>query len=204
MPACRDMATGVFLLALPPRVDFVTDQSTNHQSYLEPSTGVPLLNWIRPIRVPAAILSWMTNGTLVAVWTLLVASGCGGGSSEHTGQGCTPTPDAAAGTCFSSLQLSLKGAAVCLTQVSGGYCTHLCQADGDCCAVPGECTTSFPQVCAPFESTGQSYCFLSCEDAVVPTGTDSTVFCQQNANATFLCRSTGGGSQNKKVCIPNG
>ena len=161
-------------------------------------------SWILPIRSLAVALSRMTNGTLVAGWVLLVASGCGGGASEQPGQGCAPTPDAPAGTCFSSLQQSLKGAAVCLTQISGGYCTHLCQTESDCCAVPGECRTSFPQVCAPFESTGQSYCFLSCEDSIVPTGMDSTVFCQQNANAAFLCRSTGGGSQNRKVCVPNG
>ena len=79
-------------------------------------------------------------------------------------------------------------------------------ADTDCCAIPGECPQAFAEVCAPFESTGMMECFLSCEDdAVTASGlADSTTFCQKYANAAFICRSTGGGSKNRKVCVPDG
>jgi hypothetical protein len=141
---------------------------------------------------------------------------CGGSgnknSPEETGRSCTPTADAAAGTCFSDLQESIKGTPICLTRVPDGYCTHTCNTDSDCCAVKGECKSGFPQVCAPFESTGGKYCFLSCEDAVISSSPsndpnnpiDDTSYCQENANAAFICRSTGGGNQNRKVCVPNG
>jgi len=59
-------------------------------------------------------------------------------------------------------------------------------------------------VCGPFESTGELYCFLSCEDEDFE-GTnisDSDVYCQTYAGAAFHCRSTGGGSANRKVCVP--
>jgi len=61
-------------------------------------------------------------------------------------------------------------------------------------------------VCAPFESTGLLECFLSCEDAAVTASglADSNAFCQSYANAAFICRSTGGGSKNRKVCVPDG
>jgi len=151
---------------------------------------------------------------------VLSAEGCGssntgttsggtapdGGSPEQTGQSCKAATD-----CYPGLDGgTLKGAAQCLTQVPNGYCTHACQTDADCCAVPGECRTSLKQVCSPFESTGQMLCFLSCDDSVLPAAdagadaatVDPNVFCQSNANATFTCRSTGGGSKNRKVCLP--
>ncbi len=97
----------------------------------------------------------------------------------------------------------LRGDPLCLDQVDGGYCTHLCQTDADCCAVEGECLSDFPQVCAPFESTGMMMCFLSCEDADID-GADSEAFCAEEAHSSFICRSTGGGSANRKVCVPQG
>lgn len=125
---------------------------------------------------------------------------CHHDDAEQTGSSCGKAED-----CFPSAEQPLKGAAVCLDRVSGGYCTHTCQTDADCCAVKGECRTSFPQVCAPFESTGAKHCFLSCEAAVVtPTGDDDTTFCHQNASDAFSCRSSGGGSANRKVCVPSG
>ena len=30
--------------------------------------------------------------------------------------------------------------------MTGGYCTHLCQQDADCCAAPGECVEQIAQV----------------------------------------------------------
>lgn len=126
-----------------------------------------------------------------------------GGPVENTGSSCT-----APAQCYPNLDGgTLKGAVQCLTKVSGGYCTHLCTTDADCCAVPGECTRSYKQVCAPFESTGLSMCFLSCEDADVKAedatfATNTNGFCQTYANAAFGCRSTGGGAKNRKVCLP--
>ncbi len=101
----------------------------------------------------------------------------------------------------------VQGQVACLTQLPNGYCTHTCESDSDCCAVPGECLTGFKQVCASFESTGHTYCFLSCEPsdiAAAPDGgtTDPTLYCQMWAGATFTCRSTGGGNQNRKFCGP--
>lgn len=132
---------------------------------------------------------------------------CGGDPEpipvENAGSACTNVSQ-----CYPGLDGgTLKGAAQCLTKVTGGYCTHLCTTDADCCAVPGECTQNFKQVCAPFESTGQMMCFLSCEDATVQVESsdyagNTTGFCQAYANAAFGCRSTGGGAKNRKVCLP--
>jgi hypothetical protein len=98
----------------------------------------------------------------------------------------------------------MGGPAVCLPVTGGGYCTHKCTADTDCCAVPGECKTSFPQVCSPFESQPDKYCILSCEDAQVSDAgvADANTFCATYAHVGFTCRSSGGGSQNRKVCMP--
>lgn len=147
------------------------------------------------VRLPAS---------LALVGTL--ASGCGSNDDArrptNTGQACQVAED-----CYPGLDATtLHGDAVCLTRVPDGYCTHQCTQDLDCCAVTGECPNDFPQVCAPFESTGEMNCFLSCETADVTNAgfNDSTAFCQANANAAFICRSTGGGSANRKVCVPNG
>ena len=135
---------------------------------------------------------------------LPVACGSDNGQSavSNTGKSCS-----ADNQCFRELgDASLSGgAALCLTRVPGGYCTHHCGVDSDCCAVHGECANSFPELCAPFESTGDMLCFLSCEDAVIKQAglTDSNAFCQKYATPAFICRSTGGGAKNRKVCVPN-
>jgi len=122
---------------------------------------------------------------------------------ENAGSSCS-TP----AQCYPNLDGgTLKGAVQCLTKVAGGYCTHLCTSDADCCAVPGECTGPQKQVCSPFESTGQMMCFLSCEDADVKAAdpayaSDTTGYCHRYANAAFGCRSSGGGTKNRKVCVP--
>src|SRR5882672_1003614 len=89
---------------------------------------------------------------LVAMWL----AACGNDNPpppplEQTGQACTAPSECFLGTDGAAL---MGGPAVCLDRVPGGYCTHLCTADTDCCAVPGECRTSYPQVCSPFESMG--------------------------------------------------
>ncbi len=143
--------------------------------------------------------------------TFIFAIGCssgdsdgdGNGSVEQTGNSCTSAdqcyPDVAEAS-------TLKGEAQCLDRVEGGYCTHLCQTDTDCCAVPGECRTNYAQVCSPFESTGKMMCFLSCERADVEAEKDgdgdADGFCARQAARGFKCRSSGGGSKNRKVCTP--
>ncbi|HEV8246814.1 MAG TPA: hypothetical protein VGP93_13645 [Polyangiaceae bacterium] len=130
------------------------------------------------------------------------------GSPEPTGSTCTAAAD-----CYMGLDTSLlSGDAACLDSVPDGYCTHECETDDDCCAVEGECRTGFRQVCASFENAGVKYCFLSCEDAdLVAAGgagvggaasVDATEYCQREANPRFACRSTGGGADNRLVCLP--
>jgi hypothetical protein len=122
---------------------------------------------------------------------------------EHAGQSCT-----APAQCYAGVDGgSIRGEVQCLTRVPGGYCTHLCESDADCCAVPGECKSGLKQVCSPFESTGQKMCFLSCEAGDLrpaPDGgtLDDNAFCVTYATTGFSCRSSGGGRQNRKVCVP--
>jgi len=123
--------------------------------------------------------------------------------AENAGNSCKVPAD-----CYPNLDGGVvKGEVQCLDRVTGGYCTHLCTADPDCCSVSGECKTNVKQVCGPFESTGKMMCFLSCEDADIkavndPAAADSTTYCQKYANPAFGCRSTGGGAANRKVCVP--
>jgi hypothetical protein len=118
---------------------------------------------------------------------------------ENAGMACDVPSE-----CYPDVEdedLPVLGELVCLDRVPGGYCTHLCESDDDCCAVEGECKSDFPQVCAPFESTGMFMCFLSCEASDID-GEDEASFCQEYAHEAFGCRSTGGGSENRKVCVP--
>jgi hypothetical protein len=129
-------------------------------------------------------------------------------SPEYTGSACTAPTE-----CYATLEAgTLKGEAVCISKVTDGYCTHKCQTDQDCCAVPGECKTTLKQVCASFENTADKYCFLSCEDSDIKSGAEAGLsdagagddYCRSNANTEFGCRSTGGGADNRKACIPVG
>src|SRR5215831_10925682 len=124
----------------------------------------------------------MKNVSWVAAWALAMGPlACGGDNSslpppEQTGQACTSVTQCYPGTDAATF---MGGPAVCLDKVSGGYCTHLCSRDSDCCAVPGECRTGFPQVCSPFESTTDKYCILSCENVVLGDAgfTDANAYC---------------------------
>jgi len=134
-------------------------------------------------------------GAVIAVIALVAAS-CGD-DEENTGRSCEVVDD-----CYPGLdQSQLLGAVECLDRVPGGYCTHACTADTDCCAVTGECETDIPQLCAPYENSTDMRCFLSCDAATVGTQ-DENDYCHEHANETFLCRSTGGGAENRKVCVP--
>ncbi len=155
---------------------------------------------------------WLTLFALVLTPTSAVI-GCGGddegeGDSvnrpEQTGAACEVADD-----CFPKVEdRSQLSGIMCLDRVRDGYCTHECAEDTDCCAIEGECDTDLRQVCSPFESTGMNMCFLSCEaeDIVAPDDggvpADDQEYCQRAAGRDFICRSSGGGSENRKVCVP--
>lgn len=118
-------------------------------------------------------------------------------SPDYAGEACVSVDE-----CYDEVEPgALVGDPICLDRVEGGYCTHTCQTDADCCAVEGECRSDFPQVCAPFESTGMMMCFLSCEAADIGDHAEGE-FCQEEAHPAFGCRSSGGGAANRKVCVP--
>jgi hypothetical protein len=132
--------------------------------------------------------------------------GGGGGSGntpnrpDETGAACEMPDD-----CYPDVaDGDLQGEAVCITRVRDGYCTHTCQADTDCCAADGECKSGLVEVCSPFESMEGMNCFVSCESADVEAAgvADEQEYCQKNASPDFICRSSGGGSSNRKICVP--
>jgi hypothetical protein len=141
-----------------------------------------------------------------------------GRSPEYTGSACTAASDCYGDLLSEDGGSALKGDPVCLDKVTGGYCTHTCETDADCCAVEGECRTGLRQVCASFENTTEKYCFLSCEDPDITAaneagatdagqtgdGLDGDEYCRANTSDEFGCRSTGGGVENRKACLPIG
>jgi hypothetical protein len=140
--------------------------------------------------IGVAILSMLACGNDTTPPVLLV---------EQTGSSCT-----APANCYPTLDAAmLMGQVTCLTPPATGYCTHTCNVDTDCCAVSGECN-GYPQVCSPYQSTPDKYCFLSCEQVDLADAgvADANAFCTKYAALGMACRSTGGGSQNRKVCMP--
>src|SRR5215831_10175351 len=97
--------------------------------------------------------------------------------------GCGNDQEQAGTSCMSASQRypdvpdqnTIQGSVTCLTQYTGGYCTHTCSADTNCCAALGECRTGFKQVCAPFENQPTMYCFLSCEAADIAASPNAGV-----------------------------
>jgi hypothetical protein len=145
----------------------------------------------------------MTRPPLRHVLALMATvAACGGGANEQVGTACA-TPS----QCYTNLgdASGVRGTVACLTQYTGGYCTHTCTSDSDCCAVAGECRTTHREVCASFENQPQQYCFLGCDPADIaasPNGgtTDPTAYCQRFFNPSSTCRSTGGGAANRRFC----
>lgn len=136
---------------------------------------------------------------LIGVLAVGCSSGDGGAGPTNTGAACSAPEQ-----CYPGVKDGeLLGKAECLTDVTGGYCTHQCADDSDCCAAAGECNGNHAEVCAPYESKPGKHCFLSCEDDDLKAAgvTDADVYCHNYASAAFGCRSTGGGSQNRKVCM---
>lgn len=135
---------------------------------------------------------------IMAAASLLIACDDDDGLAENTGRPCAVPED-----CYPEVTPGdLSGDVVCLDRTEQGYCTHHCETDEDCCAIAGECKTPEPQVCAPFESTGMRLCFLSCENDDIGNW-ESSDYCAHFAGPGYGCRSTGGGSDNRRVCWPN-
>ena len=148
---------------------------------------------------------------LPAACFLLILAACSSDDAAEKGDETTGSPDQVGSVCLTPDDCypgldhnDLSGAVECIDRVPEGYCTHQCSDDADCCAVEGECETDLPQVCSPFESTGMMMCFLSCEDADVQAAgaEDAAAFCQDNVSPYFQCRSSGGGADNRKICVP--
>ena len=116
-------------------------------------------------------------------------------NEEYAGQPCEGPEE-----CYPEADTdAIEGDIECLSDfVDGGYCTHTCLDDENCCAVAGECKSDLPQVCAPLESAPEKYCFVTCEDVE-----NEENFCEIYVHPEFHCRSTGGGTENRKVCLPN-
>jgi hypothetical protein len=154
-------------------------------------------------RLPRGLLARALLAALAALTLPLTAASCGDdtgdgdGDDGDVGSTCVKPSD-----CYPTIDpMEIQGDVVCIDKVEGGYCSHRCVADADCCAAQGECGDGHPEVCSPFESTGELYCFLSCEDAEVGD-LDPTAYCDTFAHKGFQCRSSGGGSQNRMVCVP--
>jgi hypothetical protein len=153
-----------------------------------------------PVRPGRAVRNVVVLAASIAFWLLPACGNDDEPGPTNTGQSCS-----AVDQCYAGVEEGeLLGDAVCLDRVEGGYCTHHCTQDSDCCAAAGECVGDHAEVCGPFESTDDMYCFLSCEEADVDAAqvADADSYCQRYASAAFHCRSTGGGAKNRKVCMP--
>ena len=150
----------------------------------------------------------MRSGLSLTFACLLLAAGplagCGDDDAD-TGEACS-VPDDCYDDVIEENRDMIAGEIECLDRVEGGYCTHQCETDDDCCLVDGECDDSGDHrvICSPFENeSGIKRCFLACEAEDIGD-LEENEFCQDFANDEFGCRSSGGGSENRKVCVPPG
>lgn len=123
------------------------------------------------------------SGGAVALALAWLCAGAGCGGREDLYQACDVPDDCSAPEEYEP---------ACLEKSGEGFCTWECDADDEC-ADADDGRWQF--VCASFESEGGQYCFPGCEDA-----DDEADACPSGMG----CRSTGGGSSNRKVCFPEG
>lgn len=132
------------------------------------------MSGFRTAVMPPRVLS---RGLAVA---LALAAGVACGKSQDLYRSCDGPEDCVAP----------EGATpVCLIKADGGFCTWACDSHADCNEADDD---DFNFWCAPFESSGGTYCFPGCEGAEDGDCPDE-----------MSCRSTGGGSNNVQVCFPN-
>ena len=106
---------------------------------------------------------------------LLLAAGCSGDKEGYTS--CSEPADCS---------VPADAEAVCLDKGGDGFCSWLCSTDEDCQTDTGSGSDGY--LCASFEDEAARYCLISCEEDAdaCPDG--------------LTCRSSGGGSENRKVC----
>lgn len=120
-------------------------------------------------------------------------------SGSSTGKSCSSADD-----CYDIAERDqITGTIECLDRTEAGYCTHSCSSDAECCSKAGECAENTREVCAPFENSPMQRCFIGCEDSDIGEE-EGDAYCADRAGAGFVCRSTGGGAANRKVCFPSG
>jgi hypothetical protein len=142
---------------------------------------------------------------LASVTLVASATACGDDDVEDTGEACA-VPDDCYEDVLEENRDMIRGEIECLDRVEGGYCTHQCETDDDCCTVQDECDDSsdIRVVCSPFENeSGIKRCFLACEAEDIGDQEEND-YCHEFAHEEFGCRSSGGGDENRKVCVPAG
>ena len=117
---------------------------------------------------------------ILSGWLACLLSSCGGSGfyepCEAADQCADVAPEGATGEC--------------VEKEGGGFCSWSCVTDPDCA---GDQDDAWDFVCAPFESTPGLYCFPNCNE-----DPEATEECPDG----YACRSTGGGSENEKICFP--
>ena len=109
---------------------------------------------------------------------LVFLLGCNGKNADSAYPTCTE-----ASACELPEEAVAGATVTCLDKGDPGVCLVTCSSDEDCRAHDED------DVCAPFESEGASYCFPPCGE-------------EEACPEPFTCRSTGGGSENRKICFP--
>jgi hypothetical protein len=129
---------------------------------------------------------------MMLIVSLVAWSGCGGGDPTYAP---CDTPDDCA--------VPEEAEAECLDKAGEGFCTWSCSSDADC-AFDDDPDPDWTRVCASFESEPGSHCFPSCREG--DEGDESDESDESDGDGScpegFSCRSTGGGSDNRKVCFP--
>ncbi|MDC0722059.1 hypothetical protein [Nannocystis bainbridge] len=115
---------------------------------------------------------------------------------QPTGALCSEAAD-----CYPELDHSQLGTVFCEDQFDYGYCTHTCETDADCCAVEGECMLAVAYVCTPLANDTSKRCWISCEEDA-RLGAEPMAYCFMHAGPNTVCRSSGGGSEKREVCLP--
>lgn len=143
----------------------------------------------------------MQRGSALVVVLLAASIGVGfacGSPAPATGQGCMVVED-----CYPGVDPALLPGVDCVEKFPGGFCTHTCEVDEDCCAVEGECADGLVYVCSPYENDKTKRCFLGC-GAEVLGDVDGAAHCSNYVSPAYVCSSSGGGPENREVCRPPG